>query len=517
MPMGSFAQTPPAIQWQHTYGGSYVDQGWHITATSDGGFIACANTSSNDGDVSGFIGGTDVWVIKLDTGGNMEWARCYGGYASELSRMSIMESPQGGFLLTSNTESTDGDVTCPYTGNRLWLARIDPEGELLWDLCPAGSAISGSGAIIPAHNGGWLVCGGSHSNEGMDCGHGQGDLWLGHISDAGDMNWSRCYGGSGPDIARSISRTSDGGYIVAGITRSNDGDLTGINPYWVPPSPSSTGWVLKVDGSGAVQWQHCYGGSWNEELYTAVEAVDASFWVLGNTRSNDGHVSGNHGEDDGWVLRLGVNGELLTQRCIGGTGSEGMSGLVLLPNGHALVGMNTNSSDGDITDPKGLHDGWVVELDPDLNIVWEHSYGGTNHEGWRSVEQSTDGSVVLLGYTYSTDGDLIDYPSGGSADVWIMKLAPWDHTAVQEEAHENGIHLFPNPTTGDLQLQLNGLDGPGWQLVIVDALGRMVHYAPNLNAAQRRHTLSTHGLAQGTYAVRLYRNGESHVRRFIKQ
>ncbi len=132
------------------------------------------------------------------------------------------------------------------------------------------------------------------------------------------------------------------------------------------------------------------------------------------------------------------------------------------------------------------------------------------------VLHTADDGVVLIGNTWSNDGDLIDHPGHGQGDTWIMKLAPWDHTGVEEQAGESGILLYPNPTTGDLQLQAHGLHGDGWQLQIVDALGRMV-YTATLNTSRLRTTLPTQPLAQGTYALRLYRGSESHVRRFIKQ
>ncbi len=518
-PIAAFPQTPPTIQWQHTYGGSHVDQGWYIAATSDGGYITCSSTSSNDGDVTGFQGGSDIWVIKLDTDGDVVWKRCYGGSNVESANTMVVEAPQGGFLIGSNTNSTDGDVTCPPATGRIWLARIDPDGELLWDICLGGGGISAFSAITPAHDGGWLVCGGSWNDVDAGCGQGYGDLFLAQLSASGEVLWRRCYGGSSYDGAKGITPTSDGGYILVGSTASTDGDLLGINPWSVPSLPATTAsaWVLKVDAQGDILWQHCYGGSAADELNMVAVGTDGSYWALGTTRSNNGVVTGHHGDHDGWVLHLDASGELLAQRCIGGSSVEGMRGLTLLPNGHALVAGNTYSTDGDITDPKGLHDGWVVELDPDLNIVWQRSYGGSGHDVWRGLHRSNDGGVVLTGYTMSTDGDLYGLTNQGSADVWILKLAPWSGTGVEDQADENGILLFPNPTTGDLQLDFGSLSGPGWQLEIMDALGRVVHTMQPVHATRGRLTIGTHGLAQGSYAVRLHRDGESHVKRFIKQ
>lgn len=426
--IAAYSQTPPPIEWQHTYGGSSADVGFSITATSDGGYIACSSTQSNDCDVAGLHGGMDHWVTKLDALGNLEWARCYGGTNGEMIDRQILESPVGGYILAGNSLSTDGDVTCAdTTGQKLWLVRIAADGEIIWDRCPAGLPTNSFRAIANAHNGGWIVAGSTWSDGGTNCGLGQTDAWLAHIGVDGQTLWSRCYGGTLADGAGDIATTGDGGYIVVGSTRSNDGDLTGVNPYWVPPLPSSTGWVLKLDAVGEIQWQHCYGGSANDGFSSVVEAADGSFWLVGHTRSNDGDVTGNHGEEDGWVIRLDSNGEFLGQRCVGGSAEERTPGLALLPNGHALIAGDTYSMDGDITEPRGLSDAWILELDLALDIIWQRSYGGTAHDRCLDVHVSgASAAVFLVGTTRSNDGDLTNHPGNGEGDTWIMKTRPMD-------------------------------------------------------------------------------------------
>ena len=511
-------QSPPLTQWQYIYGGSNADVGYCISATSDGGYVATSTTQSSDGDVTGHQGGIDVWVTKLNVEGLIEWQRCYGGSLSEPYSNTILEAPGGGYMVGSTTFSYDGDITCPAKGGRIWLVRIDASGEVIWDLCPAGVSSSSIGSITTTSDGDWLICGGTWAVDQDGCGNGQMDLWMARVSDSGQVLWSRCYGGSHEDRANHVTHTSDGGFVLTGSSRSNDGDLSGVNPYSMPPAPASTGWVLKVDAEGSQQWQHCYGGSMNDHFTMIQEAVDGSFWVLGITQSNDGHVSGNNGSEDGWVLRLDSNGELLDQRCVGGSGNDRMYDLHLLDNGSVVTSGYTFSDDGDVTEPIGLSDAWIMELDPDLSLVWEQTYGGTDHDLWNSIERAPDGGVVLLGNSYSNDGDLDEFTNHGSADVWLLKLAPWEHTGVEDAANATaGIQLYPNPTAGTLQVAFGGLHGEGWQLQIMDALARVVHTTATVYASQTTITLSTHALAPGTYALRLHRNGEAHVRRFVKQ
>jgi hypothetical protein len=514
------AQTPPPIEWQHRYGGSGNELPRSISRTSDGGYIACSNTQSSDGAVTGYHGGADIWLVKMDADGTLEWERCYGGSGDEMAKCAALEAPDGGYILAGRTYSTDGDVSCPVTAGRLWVARIDINGDVLWDLCPAGPAVNSFGGIAPAHDGGWIICGSTWTDGGSGCGQGLTDLWLGHVSDAGQLLWSRCYGGSQADGASSIMATSDGAYLVTGSTRSNDGDLTGINPYWngppPPQTPHATGWVMKVDAVGDIIWQYCYGGSSNDELIAAAETTDGKFWVTGNTSSTDGDLAGNHGDFDGWVVLLDQNGELLGQRCIGGSAQERMFGVIALSNGQALVTGDTFSTDGDVTETHGSADAWVVVVTLGLDVAWQRSLGGALSDAWVTAIGTVDDGVALICSTRSNDGDLIDLPGHGEGDLWVLKLAPWSGTGVEDQADENGILLFPNPTTGDVQLDFGALHGPGWQLEIMDALGRVVLTMSQVHATRGRLTIGTHGLSQGSYAVRLHRNGESHGRRFVK-
>ncbi|MFA5620118.1 MAG: T9SS type A sorting domain-containing protein [Weeksellaceae bacterium] len=105
-------------------------------------------------------------------------------------------------------------------------------------------------------------------------------------------------GGSGFDWATSIQQTTDGGYIVAGYSDSNDGDVTG-NHGWLDY------WVVKLDSTGNIQWQKSLGGSNNDFAYSIQQTTDGGYVVAGYSDSNDGDVSGNHGNSDYWIVKLG--------------------------------------------------------------------------------------------------------------------------------------------------------------------------------------------------------------------
>ena len=208
----------------------------------------------------------------------------------------------------------------------------------------------------------------------------------------------------------------DGGYILAGSTGSNDGDVSGNHG-------GSDVWVMKMDANGNLQWQKTFGGSDNENAISIVQTTDGGYFVLASTQSpNNGDVTGNHGLLDAWVLRLDASGNLAWQKCFGGTGSDYGESLALTSDGGFIISAHTNSSDGDVSGNHGSRDAWVVKLDGAGNLQWKRCYGGSLHEGETSIVQTADGGYVLAANATSTDGDVTTGPGGG--DFWIVKLNP---------------------------------------------------------------------------------------------
>src|SRR5690606_35891479 len=137
-------------------------------------------------------------------------------------------------------------------------------------------------------------------------------FWVVKLNSVGNITWQKSLGGSDLDIGRSIQQTSDGGYIVAGNSRSTDGDVTGNHGEY-------DYWVVKLNASGNIEWQKSYGGSSNDAAYSIQQTDDDGFIVVGNSNSNDGDVSGNNGDWDYWVVKLNENGNIIWEKSFGGT------------------------------------------------------------------------------------------------------------------------------------------------------------------------------------------------------
>jgi|GEM_PF-559451 len=272
-------------------------------------------------------------------------------------------------------------------------------------------------SIYPTADGGYITAGYTEKNGGDVMGyHGNtsiNDLWVVKLDKDGAIEWQKCLGGTYMETGGYVRVTPDGGYIVAGSSASVDCGFTGNHgglDYW----------LVKLKANGDQEWQKTYGGSKNEYCYGVDLTPDGGYVLGGHSESNNGDVTGNHGNRDYWVVKTDVNGDLQWQKSLGGSGDdEGLSICAAVGGGYFLTG-NTSSPDGNITGYHGSRDAWTVKLDAGGNLVWQKSLGGSQFDGGWSVKGTPDGGCVLAGYTGSYDGDVSG--NHGDLDFWVVKL-----------------------------------------------------------------------------------------------
>jgi len=179
--------------------------------------------------------------------------------------------------------------------------------------------------------------------------------------------------------------------------------------------------VSKYKSDGALVWNKNFGGSSYDGAHDVIHTNDGNYVVAGYTYSNDFDVSGNHGKADFWLIKIDTTGNLLWQKCFGGSGDDKAYGIQQTFDGGYIVAGTSNSSDGNLTANKGgAMDGWVIKLDQNGNLQWQKCFGGTSEDAFKSVLQKDDGSFILTGYTYSNDKDVTG--NRGYEDVWIVKI-----------------------------------------------------------------------------------------------
>ena len=311
------------LLWKRTFGGSEYEYSGDILAHPNGFYYLSIATYSNDGDVqSGNHGSGDRWIVKIDIEGNIIWERCYGGRRDDYpGRLKLLSD--NNMLVYSATFSGDGDVPVNYGALDNWLLIINPEGEILHSRVYGNRDQNNIFDITETHDGGFFFASKATLAEGMVEGNhhgGQSDVWAVKLDAKLEIEWQKLYGGSGLDYGKQGVIELNNGYIFLASTDSpNDGDVWG---YHYGDKPDI--WVVRIDSIGNILWQKCLGGSNYDDPSAGIyQMQDSSFMVVAETRSSDGDVQGFHpGSYDIWMSRLSADGELLWSRCFGGAGWE---------------------------------------------------------------------------------------------------------------------------------------------------------------------------------------------------
>lgn len=507
-----FSQAPE-IEWQKNMGGTFNDWGRSIHQTIDGGYIAAGYTSSVNGDVNGNHGGQDFWVVKMDNGGNMQWQKCLGGsewdFGSEL-----VVSTDGGYVITGATASEDGDVIENKGGDDFWVVKLDAEGNIIWQKTFGGTDHDYPNAIQQTMDGGYIVAGSTGSNDGDVSGnHGDLDFWVVKLDDSGNMEWQQCYGGSYDEEAYTVRQTTDGGYVVAGYSDSDDSDVTGNNG-------GSDVWLVKLDTAGNMVWQKNMGGLFADVANFILQSSDGGFVVAASTNSNEGDASGNHGIRDAWLLKLDDTGNILWQKCYGGTSYDGANSVQQTTDGGYVVACYAFGSDGDVIGNHGLYDFWILKLDIDGDLLWQKCMGGTGSDYAWDIRQTTDGGFIVTGSAESNDGDVTG--NNGYSGLWVVKLSGDSlATGIVENALLNpgNFSLFPNPGTSSFAISFSVSKSSDLEINLLDLHGRNIQTIAKGNFSGGNHQLnfSALELPDGIYLIKLHTNEKTFFTKLIKQ
>ena len=504
----------PNILWQRTIGGSGDETLYSIKQTPDGGYIVGGATGSDiSGDKTDASNGFfDIWIVKADAEGNIEWQNSIGGNALD-DLHSIELTPDGGFIACGeSTSDISGDKTENSRGlDDYWIVKLDASGNVEWDKTIGGSD-SESFPQIRVSNDSYLISGDSWSNISGDKTEnaiGEDDYWLLKLDLSGNIIWQKTIGGSSYDSFSTMALTHDGGCILGGYSDSNiSGNKT----------ENSKGgfdfWIVKLDSSGDIVWDKTIGGSGTDVLNSIVQTLDNGFLLSGRSSSD---ISGDktensEGESDFWIVKLASNGTIEWQNTIGGNDiDQAYSANQTSDGGYIIGGFSRSTISGDKTENgQGNFDCWLVKINNVGIIEWQNTIGGSEIDGITSVMQSSDGSYILGGNSQSNiSGDKSENSRGGQ-DYWIIKHA--QTLGIEENPFATAITLYPNPTKNILQL--NTQDKTIDQVNIYTMTGSKVL---QLEVDTVSPTVDVSGLASGVYYVQLYSGKKVALKKFIKE
>ncbi len=439
------------LLWTKTIGGTSLDAGNSIIQTSDNGYAVCGYISTSNND-------QDVYVMKLDSIGNLLWSKTVGGSGAEIGN-SIIQTPDGGYAIGGYTTSYGAGYTDIYA------LKLDSGGSLLWTKTIGGTNGDEGQSIIQADNGGYVIAGSTRSY-----GEGNHDVYIIKLDSNANLLWTKTVGGTGWDDGMSVVQTNDGGYAICGYSDSNS-------------NSTSYSYVVKLDSSGSLQWtKHVGANGFNtDNSYSIFQTADGGYALGGFTTSSlNGEAS---------IVKLDSAGSLLWAKSIGGNGVDvAYSILQSSDGGYVMCGYTSSFS-------SSSESVYFLKFDSIGNIC-----GTPGGGGWAQPSggiEGPGGGVVSSGGIAYTFNSIVG-SNGTQTDTCL--------TGVNELKEENMISVFPNPfysqTTIHFAKQLKNAT-----LIVYNSFGQEIKQINNISGDMV--TLSRDNLPIGLYFIRLTEHGKT--------
>jgi len=312
--------------WTRTYGGNGSEYGNSVQQTFDGGYIIAGYTGTNA------LGYYDVWLIKTNEFGDTTWTQTYGGNNSDYG-YDVLQLADSGYVITGNTGVSDGNFIDFY------LIRTNVYGDTLWTKTYGGTGADRAYAVDTTADGGFIIAGDTQS-----FGASQGGYYLIKTNNMGDTIWTAIYDNFEIDACRDVKPTGDGGYILAGFTRS-----LGAGEYDM--------YLIKVNAIGDTLWTKRYGDFLDEECYSLQLMPDGGFVICGFQEPVNYHSRI-------LVIRTDANGNIIWEKTIGNSGGQCATSIKNTSDGgFILAGWKDNSSSGTRLDL------YIIKLEPDISPI----------------------------------------------------------------------------------------------------------------------------------------------------
>ena len=411
LPMIGFGQG-----WETAFGSTaYIELGRSVQETTDGGYIITGWTESSTN------GSHDVYLIKTDANGDSLWSQTFWDILAtsydegDTEGYSVQQTTDGGYIIT-------GAISPTFIGDNGYLIKTDGNGIEQWTKTFAGTGFS----IQQTTDGGYIITGATES-----LGNGDSDVYLMKTDGNGIEQWSQTFGGTGNDVGWSVQQTTDGGYIITGVTGSfGNGD--------------SDVYLIKTDGNGIEQWSQTFGGTsydWGAEVQ---QTTDGGYVITGNTES-----FGN-GFYDVYLIKTDGNGVEQWTKTFGGTGEEDGRSVQQTTDGGYIITGNTESFGN------GFYDVYLIKTDGNGVEQWTKTFGGTGGEDGYSVQQTTDGGYIITGYTSSFGNVYLIKTDGNGNATSTFNIPVNPNRKLQKTVDILGRDIKPQTNTPLIEIYDDG-------------------------------------------------------------
>jgi len=334
----------------------------------------------------------------------IEWDNKYGGYSSDMLYDFQMTSDSGFIAIGTTWDNSyigDGDFEGFRGEYDYSILKIDKYGNVQWTKCYGGTKYDMGTSIKQTTDGGYIIAGYSYSNTwDILCSDAYGKAWIAKLDEYGEIEWSNCYGDHFSDKIHNIQQTNDYGFLAIGSSNN-----TGFQEDF---------WILKLDENGNVIWSKSYGGSDDDYGYYGIQTESGEYMIVGSTKSINYDVSGNHGQRDSWILKLDIYGNIIWSKCFGGTETELTSCIIETNDSNFVVIGSSSSSNMYSCNTNGEADAWIFKINQNGDVLWSKTYGG------EQVDIAWTASKSNNGYIIAASKDM--YDQANESDYWIMEL-----------------------------------------------------------------------------------------------
>jgi len=359
-----------ASMWNQTYGGPAIEDCFYATETTDGGCAMVGYTYSFGS------GDADIWLVKTDLYGNLEWNRTFGTQDYEAAQH-LIATDDGGYIIVGTC------IPFGFDNRDVWLIKTDSSGNIQWNKTYGGNGDDKAWRIIKTSDTGYAIVGRTNSY-----GQGANDYLLFKTDSSGNIQWNTTFGGVEEESARGILETPDNGFLLTGWSASYG---AGKLDYW----------LVKTDVAGNHEWNQTYGGTETERAITTIPTNDGNYITLGNS------ASFGQGETDIYLVKTDNSGNLVWNITYGGPLAETPFDIIKTSDGGYGITGHTYSFG------VGENDIWFIKTDSRGNMIFNQTYGGEMADSSRAIIQKSDGGYVIAGSTYSL--------GQGENDFWLIK------------------------------------------------------------------------------------------------
>jgi hypothetical protein len=410
-------------------------------------------------------------VVKLDSLGNKQWDRDFGGTNDDLLFM-VRQTKDGGYVLSGRSNS-------PISGDK------------------------------------------TQDDWGDD------DYWIVKIDSAGNKQWDKRFGSINEDKNPDVIQTPDGGYLIGGTSLAYDtsGDKTQMN--YAPAA--SNFWVIKTDSLGNKQWDKVYGGIYGEDFGNSLNTNDGNY-ILGGTSYD--WISGDKTAPfcGYWLVKIDTAGNELGDwaygseeitRCPETFGSMTNTS----DGGYLLTGIGGTDTGGDKTSGSTINGGsvWTIKIDSQMNRVWDQTAFTTQGESQSSGALQCSASCYLISLpTAAGIGGDKSQPNWDTTDAtfdyWMVEFCDSFPLGIQEPVGAMHLLIYPNPTSDDLYINIQKDNLTGASFTLTNTAGQTIYQSTSDHLAHSyTKILDLSRLPTGVYILNVIVDGERIVKKVLKE